>query len=130
MNEVYQFIKACNYYFIATVEGNVPKVRPFGTVAIYEGKLYIQTGHSKQVAKQIAANPNVEICAFNGTEWIRVAATLVDDPRVEAKRAMLEQYPSLQAMYKAEDENTAVFYLTNATATISSFTKPPRTLNF
>ncbi len=130
MNEVYEFLKACQYYFIATVEGDQPRVRPFGTAHIFESKLYIQTGHSKNVAKQIAANPKVELCAYNGSQWIRVAATLVDDPRIEAKRSMLEATPSLQSMYKAEDPNTAVFYLTDATATISSFSEPARTLTF
>lgn len=130
MNEVYEFIKACPYYFIATVDQDQPRVRPFGTIHIFEGKLYIQTGHSKNVAKQIAANPKVEICAYNGKEWIRVAASLVDDTRIEAKRSMLDAYPNLQSMYSAEDENTAVFYMTDATATISSFTEPARTITF
>lgn len=130
MNEVCEFIKACDCYYIATVEGDQPRVRPFGTAHIFEGKMYIQTGHSKNVAKQIAANPKVELCAYNGSEWIRVAATLVDDPRIEAKESMLNAYPSLRSMYDPKDDNTAVFYLTNATATISSFTAPARTITF
>lgn len=131
MEEVFNFIKACNYYFIATTEGNQPRVRPFGTVNIFEDKLYIQTGHSKRIAKQIAENPKIEICAYNGTTgWVRVEATLEEDSRVEAKRAMLDAYPSLKKMYDAEDENTAVYYLTNATAWFSSFVDSTRTVKF
>ena len=131
MEEVYDFIKSCNYYFIATTEGNQPRVRPFGTVNIFEGKLYIQTGHSKRIASQLASNPKVEICAYNGTtQWVRVEATLAEDSRIEAKKSMLDAYPSLQKMYSAEDENTAVYYLTNATAWFSSFTDSTRTVTF
>lgn len=130
MKEVCDFIKACPCYYIATVEGDQPRVRPFGTVNIFEDKLYIQTGHKKNVAQQIATNPKVEICAYNGQEWLRVSATLVDDPRIEAKRAMLEAYPELQSMYSAEDDNTAVFYLTNAIARFCSFTSPEKVVEF
>ena len=131
MEEVYNFIKSCNYYFIATTEGNQPRVRPFGTVNIFENKLYIQTGHSKRIAKQIAENPHIEICAYNGTtQWIRVEATVAEDSRIEAKKSMLDAYPSLQKMYSAEDENTAVYYLKNATAWFNSFTDSTKTVTF
>ena len=130
MNEVCEFIKNCEYYFIATTEGDQPRVRPFGTVNIFEDKLYIQTGHKKNVAHQIAANPKVEICAYNGETWVRVSATLVDDPRIEAKKSMLDAYPSLKSMYDAEDENTAVFFLTNAIARFNSFAAPERIVEF
>lgn len=131
MKEVCDFIKSCDYYFIATTEGAQPRVRPFGTIHIFEGKLYIQTGHVKRFAQQVAANPKVEICAYNGTtQWVRVEAVLEEDTRIEAKKSMLDAYPSLQKMYKAEDENTAVYYLTNATAWFSSFTDSTRTVSF
>lgn len=128
--QVCQFLKACETYYIATDDGGQPRVRPFGTINIFEGKLYIQTGHSKKVAKQIAANPRVEICAFNGKEWIRVSGKLVDDERVEAKVAMLDAYPSLKAMYDANDPNTAVFYITEAVATIESFSSEKVEIKF
>ena len=111
-------------------EGNQPRVRPFGTVDIFEGKLYIQTGKIKNVSKQMKVNPNIEICAFDGTKWIRVQAVAVEDDRMEAKQHMLDAYPSLQKMYKAEDDNTQVLYLKNATATISSFTEQPSVIKF
>lgn len=130
MEQVYQFIKGCGYYFIATAEGNQPRVRPFGTVNIFENKLYIQTGKVKKVAHQIASNPQVEICAFNGSEWIRVAATLVEDDRAEARKAMLDAYPELRSMYDENDGNTVVYYLKDATATISSFTAPEKKIVF
>ena len=130
MQEVFEFLKKCNTYYLATAEGDQPRVRPFGTVNIFEGKLYIQTGKIKNVAKQIALNPKVEICAFNGTEWIRVAATLVEDERLEAQQSLLDAYPSLEGRYKAGDGNNQVYYLKDAEAVFSSFADAPRTVKF
>ncbi len=130
MQEVYDFLKKCGTYYLATVEGDQPRVRPFGTVELFEGRLYIQTGKSKEVSKQIQANPRVEICAFAEGRWLRVAGKLVRDDRVEAKRHMLDAYPSLKSMYSAEDDNTEVLYFEEATATFSSFTEAPRTVRF
>jgi uncharacterized pyridoxamine 5'-phosphate oxidase family protein len=130
MQEVYEFLKKCNTYYIATEEGDQPRVRPFGTINILEDKLYIQTGRVKNVAKQIALNPKAEICAFNGKDWVRVAATLVEDDRLEAQQSMLDAYPDLQGMYKAGDGNTQVYYLKDAEAVFSSFTAASRTVKF
>lgn len=130
MQKVYDFLKDCGTYYIATVDGDQPRVRPFGTINIFEDKLYIQTGHIKNVAKQIAANSKVELCAFNGEQWLRLSGTLVDDGRAEAKKSMLDAYPDLRSMYDEEDENTAVFYFKDATATFSSFTAPEIVVNF
>lgn len=130
MQRVHDFIKACGTYYIATVDNDGARVRPFGTINIFDGKLYIQTGHVKDVAKQIAANPKVELCCFNGSEWLRLNGTLVEDPRVEAKKAMLDAYPQLRSMYDENDANTAVFYFTNAKARICSFTKPEEKIEF
>lgn len=117
-------------YYLATVEGDQPRVRPFGTAHIFEGKLYIQTGKSKDVSKQIAANPKVELCAFKDGTWLRVAGELAEDDRIEAKQSMLSAYPSLQKMYSAEDANTQVLYFKSAVATFSSFTAPPQTVSW
>lgn len=130
MNEVYEFLKSAGTYYLATVEGDQPRVRPFGTVDIFEGKLYIQTGKSKDVSKQIQANPKAEICAFKDGVWLRVAGQLIRDDRKEAKNHMLSNYPELQAMYSADDDNTEVLYIKDAKATFSSFTAPPRTVTF
>ena len=130
MNEVYEFLKACGTYYLATVDGDQPRVRPFGTINVFEGKLYIQTGKVKDVSKQIQANPKVEICAFGDGKWVRVAGKLIRDDRVEAKAAMLEQYPHLKAMYSAEDDNTEVLYFEDATATFSAFGAEPKTVVF
>ena len=130
MERVCQFIKDAETYYLATVEGNQPRVRPFGTVNIFEGKLYIQTGRAKNVAQQLFANPLAEICAFKGGEWVRVSGKLIEDPRVEAKKAMLDAYPHLRAMYSETDDNTVVFYFESATAVFSSFTKAPETVEF
>ena len=130
IEKVCEFLKQSGTYYLATVEGDQPRVRPFGTAHLFEGKLYIQTGKSKDVSKQIAANPKAEICAFHKGVWLRVAATLVNDDRLEAKRDLLDAYPALQKMYSAEDDNTQVLYLQDATATFSSFTAAPETIRF
>ena len=128
MKEVYDFLKKCGTYYLATVEGDQPRVRPFGTVDLFEGKLYIQTGKKKKVSRQLQANPKAEITAFADGKWIRVAGKLIRDDRVEAKKHMLDQYPSLQKMYSAEDDNTEVLYFEDATATFSSFTEEPKVI--
>ncbi len=130
MERVAAFLKEAGTYYLATTDGDQPRVRPFGTAHIFEGKLYIQTGKVKDVSKQIHANPKVALCAFKDGDWLRVAGTLVEDDRVEARQSMLDAYPSLQNMYSADDGNTEVFYLKDATATFSSFTKAPETVTF
>ena len=130
MKKVYDFLKEAGTYYLATVEGEQPRVRPFGTVNIFEGKLYIQTGKVKPVSKQIAENNKVEICAFKDGVWLRLAGELVEDDRIEAKKAMLDAYPELRGMYDENDDNTQVLYFKNATATFSSFTAAPETVSF
>lgn len=131
MEEVYEFLKNAGTFFLATEEENQARVRPFGVVNIYDGKLYIQTGRKKNVAKQIAINPAVEICAVKDGKWIRVSGELIDDDRVEAKKSMLDAHPELRKIgYDENDKNTEVLYFTNATATISSFTEEPKVIKF
>ena len=130
MERVCKFLKDAGTYYLATVEGDQPRVRPFGTAHIFEGKLYIQTGKVKAVSRQLAANPKGEICAFMKGKWLRLAGELVEDDRVEAKASLLEAYPSLQKMYAADDGNTQVWYFKNATATFSSFTSEPEVITF
>lgn len=130
MEKVYQFLKEAETYYFATLEGDQPRVRPFGTVNIFEGKLYIQTGKVKPVSKQLAANPKAEICAFKNGTWLRLSGELVEDDRVEARKSMLDAYPQLRAMYDENDGNTQVLYFNNATATFSSFSAPQETITF
>ena len=130
MNEVYEFLKKCGTYFLATCDGTQPRVRPFGTIDVYDGKLTIQTGRKKDVSKQIHANPKIEICAFSDGSWIRVAATATALDDRAAEEHMLEAYPDLRAMYAPGDGNNEIFALSDGTATICSFTAPPKTLTF
>lgn len=130
MQRVYDFLKKAGTYYLATMDGDQPRIRPFGTVDLFEDRIYIQTGKVKAVSKQMEKNPKVEICAMDGGQWIRVEATVVRDERVEAKEHMLDNYPSLKAMYSATDDNTEVLYLKDATATISSFTAEPVVIHF
>lgn len=130
MDKVLKFLKDAETYYLATVEDDQPRVRPFGTAHVFEGKLYIQTEKVKDVSKQLHQNPKAEICAFKNGEWLRVSGKLIEDNRNEARQSMLDAYPSLQKMYKADDGNTEVFYFENATAIFSSFTHEPQIIKF
>lgn len=130
VERVYEFLKDAGVFYLATVEKDQPRVRPFGALNLFEGKLYTQTGHIKPVSKQLAANPKAEICAFKNGVWLRVEARLIEDTRLEAKKDMLDHNPSLRRMYDENDENTEVLYFQDATATFSSFTSEPEVLTF
>lgn len=130
IRQIHDFLKAAGCYYIATVDGDQPRVRPFGTILIYENRLYIQTGRKKNVAKQLLKNGKVELCAMKDGDVLRVTGTLVEDPRREVKAAMLDAYPGLKKMYSPDDGNTMVLYFTSGTAVITSRTKPPVTISF
>lgn len=130
MERVCKYLKDAGTYYLATVEGDQPRVRPFGTAHIFEGRLYIQTGKIKPVSRQLMANPKAELCAFHNGTWLRVAGELVEDDRAEARKSMLDAYPNLRKMYDENDGNTQVFYFRNATATFCSFTAAPETVTF
>ena len=130
MERVCKFLKDAGVYYLATAEGDQPRVRPFGTAHIFEGKLYIQTGKVKPISRQLAANPKAEICAFHQGAWIRLSGELMEDDRVEARKSMLDAYPELRHMYHEADGNTQVLYFRNATATFCAFGKEPETVRF
>ena len=130
IERVCAFLKEAGTYYLATADGDQPRVRPFGTANVFEGKLYIQTGKVKDISKQLAANPKFEICAFKDGVWVRISGKMVNDDRREAKVDMLEHYPSLRRMYSEDDDNTQVLYIEDGTATFSSFTAEPETVTF
>lgn len=130
IERVYQFLDEAGTYYLATLEGDQPRVRPFGTILLSGGKLYIQTGKVKPTSRQLAANPKAEICAFKDGKWVRVTGELVNDDSHEVKVAMLEKMPSLKGMYSADDDNMQMLYFRNASATFSSFTEAPETVEF
>ena len=130
MQEVYEFLKECGVYYLATIDNTKPRVRPFGTVDLFDNKLYIQTSKEKNVSKQIALNPNVELCAFNNEKWIRLSGKLIRDDSILAKEHMLDNYPNLKSMYNAHDDKTEVLYFQDAEAVISSFTSEPKIIKF
>lgn len=130
MERIYNFIKEAETYFIATVDGDQPRVRPFGTIDIYNGKLGIQTGKKKDFFKQVMANPKVELCAFKGGEWLRLCGEVYADDSIEAAEHMLDSYPTLRALYTPGDGNCVVLYFKSGTATISSFTAAPVVIEF
>ncbi|MBR3142380.1 MAG: pyridoxamine 5'-phosphate oxidase family protein [Clostridiales bacterium] len=132
MERVCEFLDKTKTYYLATAEGDQPRVRPFGTVLVFGGKLYIQTGKVKPVSKQLAANPKAEICAFDGETgtWLRVSGELINDDSRDVKVSMLEKHPELKFMYSADDDNTQVLYFKDATATFSSFTAAPESFTF
>ena len=130
MEEVFNFLKEAETFYLATADGDQPRVRPFGAINIFENRLYIQTGKSKNISKQLMINPKAEICAYKNGVWLRIAATLIEDDRIEPRQSMLDAYPQLQSMYSADDGNTQAFYLENATATFSSLSDAPKILTF
>ena len=132
IEKVSEFLDKTRTHYLATVDGDQPRVRPFGTVLVYDGKLYIQTGKVKPVSKQLAANPKAEICAFDGQTgtWLRVSGELINDDSRDVKVAMLEKYPDLKGMYNPDDDNTQVLFFKDATATFSSFTAAPEEFTF
>ena len=130
MEKICNFLKKAGTYYLATIDEDQPRVRPFGTAHLFEGKLYIQTGKIKPVSKQLAINPKAEICAFCEGTWLRIAGELVEDNRIEAKKSMLDAYPSLRGMYDENDDNTQVLYFKSGTATFSSFTAEPEIIEF
>ncbi len=130
MNEVLEYLKKCKTFYIATMEGDQPRVRPFGIAEEFEGKIYIQTGKIKNVSKQLAINPKIEICACDVPTWLRIEGEAVNDDRIEAKAYVLDKNPSLKGMYSADDDNTQVLYLKNVKATFYSFSEAPRTVEF
>ena len=130
MKRVLEFLKKAEVYYLATADGDQPRVRPFGTINEFEGKLYIQTGKVKPTSKQLTVNPKAEICAFSEGAWIRVECELIEDDRYEAKKSMLDAYPNLRGMYDENDGNTQVLYMQNAVATFCVFGKEPETVKF
>lgn len=130
MEEVFNFLKEAETFYLATVEGDQPRVRPFGAINIFENRLYIQTGKSKNVSRQLFINPKAEICAYKNGVWLRIAATFVDDDRIEPRQSMLDAYPQLQSMYSADDGNTQAFYFKDATATFSTLADVPKIIKF
>ena len=132
VNKVFEFLQGSGTFYLATVEGDQPRVRPFGVSEIIDGRLYIMTGKVKDVFKQMAANGKFEICALkkSGSEWMRLSGNLVVDETLAVKEEFLNRNESLKSMYKADDDNMAVLYITNATARFCSFTAPERKVNF
>ena len=125
LEKVLAFLDDVQTYYLATVEGDQPRVRPFGTALVYNNKLYIQTGKVKNVSKQLAINPKAEICAFKDGKWIRIAGELVNDDNREVKTLMLEKMPILRHMYNEDDGNMQMLYFKNISVVISSFTDKP-----
>ncbi len=130
MNEVWEFLKECGVYYLATNDNGQPRVRPFGTAEIFEGKLYIQTGKKKDCYKQLLADPRAEICCFKDGKWLRLSGKLIPDDRVEAKKDMLDKNPNLRGMYDENDDNTIVLYFEDARAVFSSFTEAQKVIEF
>ena len=131
MEEVLEFLQKAGVFYLATVDGNQPRVRPFGAYCEYDNKLYIITSNQKDVYAQLTSNPKFEISGMTQDgKWIRLAGEAVRDERREAKTAMLKANPSLGDMYSEDDGKMEVLYFKNATATICSFTEAPVTYNF
>lgn len=130
IQKLHEFLNKAGTYYLATTDGEQPRVRPFGTALLFEDKIYILTSKSKNVSKQIDSNPKFEISAMDSPErWIRVSGVLKQDNRLEVHQAMLEAYPHLKDMYTAGGENTHTLYLDKVKAVIYSFTEEPEELD-
>lgn len=129
MNEVVKYLQECGTFYLATVEGDQPHVRPFGAVCEFEGKLYIITNNKKDVYRQMKANGNVEICGMHNGTWMRVKGVVKEDTRREARVAMMEANESLGSMYNVDDGLMTVFAFESGAATICSFTAEPQVIN-
>ena len=130
MKKVYDYIKKCGTYYIATYDSEYPRVTPFNTIDIFEGKLYMQTAKCKPVYHQMLKHPKIEICACKGMNWLRIQATAVFDERIEAEKHLLNACPYLMPDYMPGDGNNVVFYLKNVTATFSNFETEPEIVKF
>ena len=111
MKEILEFLRECGTFYLATTEGDQPRVRPFGVVCEFEGKLYIATTNKKDVYNQMLKNPKIEICGMNKGKWMRVAGEVELDERREARVAMMEANKSLENMYNVDDNLFVVFSL-------------------
>lgn len=129
VERVYNYLNEVGAYSVATLEGNQPRVRIFGTILLVDNKLYIKTGKKKEVAKQIFLNPKAELVACKGTDWVRITCELKEKDDRNIRVAMLDKMPSLRAMYNEDDGNMVMFEITNAVATFSSFTAPSETVS-
>ena len=130
MKRVYDFLKEAKVYYLATIDGDHARVRPFGTLDLYDGKLYIMTKNGKKVSDQMKSNPKVELTAMRGEDWIRITCEAYLETRHEPVVSMVAAHPHLAQFYRADDPNTEVFYLANATAVIFSTTPEPLTIQF
>lgn len=125
LEKVIKFLDDAQTFYLATMDGDQPRVRPFGTALVYKDRLYIQTGKVKAVSKQLMTNPKAEICAYKDGVWMRLCGELVEDDTREVKTLMLEKMPSLRNMYNEDDGNMLMLYFKNAEVTFASFVAPP-----
>jgi uncharacterized pyridoxamine 5'-phosphate oxidase family protein len=130
MKKALEFLQESGTFYLATNEDDQPRVRPFGAVFEYEGKLYIVTNNKKECFKQMIKNPKVEISSMNKKgQWIRVTGEVANDDRREVKEAAFEACQFLKTMYSIDDGIFAVLYFTKGTAVISSFNAEPETFS-
>lgn len=129
LKKLHQFLKDAGTYYLATEDGDTPRVRPFGTALLFEDKIYILTAKAKNVSRQIEKNPKFELSVMDKDDrWIRVSGKLKEDNRIEVHYAILEEYPHLKNAYTAGDDNTNTLYLDIDNAVIYSFTEEPEIL--
>lgn len=123
MKRTYDFLKKAGTFYLATVDKDQPRVRPFGAVCIAHEKLYICSNNKKECYKQMLDNNKIEISAMVGNEWIRLTGLVKNDSSKKVKSAMLNENPILKTMYSEDDTIFEVLYLENVTATFNQFGK-------
>ncbi len=131
VKEVLQFLEDSKVFYVSTVEGDKPRVRPFSGIHEFEGRLYMPTSNKKKVFAQMMKNPHVEICSMAHGKWIRIEAEIVCDHSLEARKSMMDHYgEELASMYSLDDGKFEVVYLNNTKATIYSFAEEPVVIEF
>ena len=123
MQKIYKFLKDARIYYLATSDGVQPRVRPFGTINLYDGRLYILTSKKKSVSQQLHQNPKIEISAYLHPRWLRLEASVVEDNGFDARMSMLNAYPELSEVFPYDDENNELWFLRNVSAGIYEYGK-------
>jgi len=122
-SEILAFLNANPTCYMATLEGNEPRVRAMGMVSAGEDGVIIQTGVYKDIYKQLSANPNVELCFFNAKDGVQVrvsgAVELVEDMKL--KEEIVVQRPFLKPIVEKEGYGAIVVYRLKGKATVWSF---------
>ncbi|QNU68595.1 pyridoxamine 5'-phosphate oxidase family protein [Ruminiclostridium herbifermentans] len=132
MDEVVKFLEENPVFYIATVDGDTPKVRPFGFFLKHQQKLYFGVGNQKETFKQLQKNPKFEISTTSkDNTWLRLSGNAVFETSEELLEKAFERNPNLKALYSKENgPRLELFYIENAKAEFLNFLGEHKVINF